>query len=178
MSSEMRRSSTLSIDFTVIVHYFTQETLCKDPFNKELVIHLTSKQNKTNSPHMAFFCDKPWFLKALQIGIFPTFFWQLKKYSAWQGTLGARRKVEREIFSHDFFFFCFFFFKIFYLLIDTGEGREKERERNINVHLPLVLPLLGTWPATQACSLTRNQTCDPLVCRPALNPLSHTSQGF
>ena len=29
----------------------------------------------------------------------------------------------------------------------------KERERNINVRLLLVCPLLGTWPATQACAL-------------------------
>ena len=43
--------------------------------------------------------------------------------------------------------------------------------------LPLTRPLLGTWPATQACVLTGNQTGDPLVCRLALNPLSHTSQG-
>ena len=28
-----------------------------------------------------------------------------------------------------------------------------ERERNINVWLPLASPLLGTWPATQACAL-------------------------
>ena len=48
---------------------------------------------------------------------------------------------------------------------------------NINVWLPLARPLLGTWPTTQACALTGNQTCDPMVCRPALNPLSHTSQG-
>ena len=34
-----------------------------------------------------------------------------------------------------------------------------------------------TWPATQACALTGNQTGDPLVRRPALSPLSHTSQG-
>ena len=47
----------------------------------------------------------------------------------------------------------------------------KERERNI------VRPHLGTWPATQACALTENQTRDPLVRRLALNPLSHTSQG-
>ena len=39
---------------------------------------------------------------------------------------------------------------------------EKERERNINVWLPLVYPLLGTWPATQACALTGNWTHDPL----------------
>ena len=56
-------------------------------------------------------------------------------------------------------------------------GREGERERNINVWLPLRHPLLGTWPTTQACALTRNQTRNPLVRRPVLNPLSHTSQG-
>ena len=50
-------------------------------------------------------------------------------------------------------------------------------ERNISVQLSLTWALLGTWPATQACALTRNQTDDPLVCRPMLNPLSHPSQG-
>ena len=55
--------------------------------------------------------------------------------------------------------------------------REKERERNISVWLPLTRPLLGTWPATEACALTGNRTSDPLVHRPVLNPLSHTSQG-
>ena len=43
--------------------------------------------------------------------------------------------------------------------------------------VPLARPLLGTWPATQACALTGNQTSDPLVHRPALSPLSHTSRG-
>ena len=38
-------------------------------------------------------------------------------------------------------------------------------------------PTLGTWPVTQVCALLRNWTSDLLVCRPALNPLSHTSQG-
>ena len=66
-----------------------------------------------------------------------------------------------------------YFFKRFYLFL----GREKERERNIDVWLPLTHPLLGSWPATQACALTGNRTSDPLVHVPALNPLSHTSQG-
>ena len=35
-----------------------------------------------------------------------------------------------------------------YLFLERGEGKEKERERNINVWLPLMCPLLGTWPAT------------------------------
>ena len=59
-----------------------------------------------------------------------------------------------------------------------GKGRAKETERNINVWLPLERPPLGTWPTTQACALTGNQTSDPLVCRAVLNPLSHTSQSI
>ena len=43
--------------------------------------------------------------------------------------------------------------------------------------LPLTHPQLGSWPTTQACALSGNQTSDLLVCRLALNPLSHTSQG-
>ena len=56
-------------------------------------------------------------------------------------------------------------------------GREKERGRNIDVWLPLEHPLLGTWPTTQAYAVTGNQTGDPLAHRPAVNPLSHISQG-
>ena len=70
------------------------------------------------------------------------------------------------------------FLKYFiYLFLERGRWKEKERERNINVWLPLAYPLLGTWPATQACALTGNLTSNPLVHRPALSPLSHTSQG-
>ena len=54
----------------------------------------------------------------------------------------------------------FYIFKRFYLFIylflERGEGREKERERNISVWLPLTHPILGTWPATQACAPTEN----------------------
>ena len=49
------------------------------------------------------------------------------------------------------------------------------RERNISVQeiydqLPLTCPLMGTWPATQVCALTGNQTSKLLVCRPELHP--------
>ena len=61
----------------------------------------------------------------------------------------------------------FFFLKDFiYLFLEREEGREKERERNVNVWLPLTWPPLGTWPATQECALTGNQTGDPLVHSP------------
>ena len=74
--------------------------------------------------------------------------------------------------------FAFLFLKDFmYLFLERGEGREEERERNINVWLPLVHPLLGTWPATQAYALIGYRTSDPLVGRLALIPLSHTSRG-
>ena len=72
----------------------------------------------------------------------------------------------------------FFFLFLFIYFLEREEGREKVRERNINVWLPLMRPLLVTWPATQAGALTRNQTRDPLVCRPMLNSLSYTSQGL
>ena len=53
-----------------------------------------------------------------------------------------------------------------------GERKEKARERKL-----LMLPQQGTWPTTQACALTGNGTGDPSICRPAVNPLSHTGQG-
>ena len=64
-----------------------------------------------------------------------------------------------------------------YLFLERGEGREKEKDRNINVWVPLACPIPGTLPPTQACALTGNLTGNPLVLRPALSPLSHTSQG-
>ena len=44
--------------------------------------------------------------------------------------------------------------------------------------LPLICPQRRTWPATQACALTRNRTGDLSICRTARSPLSHTSQNF
>ena len=42
---------------------------------------------------------------------------------------------------------------------------EKERERNIIVLLPLVCPLLWTWPATQACALIWESNLRPFGSR-------------
>ena len=56
---------------------------------------------------------------------------------------------------------------------------EREGEKHQCVVASCTLPTSGggAWPATQACALTGNRTSDPLVHRPALSPLSYTSQG-
>ena len=72
---------------------------------------------------------------------------------------------------------AFFFLDFIYLFLERGEGREKERERNINVWLPLACSQMRTWPATQTCALTGNQTGNPLVHKPALIPLSTAARA-
>ena len=66
--------------------------------------------------------------------------------------------------------------EILFIYFYRGEGREKEGEKHRCV-VPSQGAPLGMWPTTQACALTGNQTNNPLVRRPALNPLSHTGQG-
>ena len=43
--------------------------------------------------------------------------------------------------------------------------------------LPPARLQLRTWPATQACALTGNQTGDTSIHRPALNPLEPHQTG-
>ena len=61
-------------------------------------------------------------------------------------------------------------------MLERGREGEREGEKHQSAVASHV-PLLGTWPATQACALTGNGTGVPLVCRPALNPLSRISQS-
>ena len=44
--------------------------------------------------------------------------------------------------------------------------------------LLLTCPPTGDLARIQACALTGNRTGDLLVCRLALSPLSHTSEGL
>ena len=62
------------------------------------------------------------------------------------------------------------------MFLERGEEREKEGEKHQCVVASRVPPT-GDLDATQARALIRNQTSDPLVHRPGLNPLSHTSQS-
>ena len=72
--------------------------------------------------------------------------------------------------------FLFFYKDFIYLFLERGEEREKEEEKHQLV-ASRTRPQLRTWPTTQACALTRNQTSDPLVSRLVLSPLSYISQG-
>ena len=80
------------------------------------------------------------------------------------------------IFLNNHTAFYILFLKKDFIHLFLERGGEGERERNINVWLCLVYLLLGTWSKTQACTLTEWNLW-PLLCRPTLNPLSHTSQG-
>ena len=56
------------------------------------------------------------------------------------------------------------------------ERREKESEKSFNVWLPLMRPLLGTWPTTQARALDWELNQQPSGSQAALNLLSQPHQ--
>ena len=67
------------------------------------------------------------------------------------------------------------FLKIFLficLFLERGDGREKEGEKHQCVVASRAPPT-----GDQVCALLGNQSSNPQVCRPVLNPLSHTSQS-
>ena len=69
------------------------------------------------------------------------------------------------------------FLKRFYLFI--FREREREREREGEKHQCVVASCVTpSGSATQARALTVNRTGDPLVHRPAINPLSPTSPSW
>ena len=82
----------------------------------------------------------------------------------------------QRLFNSSFFilYFLIFLKDFIYLFLERGKEGVREGEKHQCV-VASGVPLLGTWPATQAYTLTGNPSSDPLVHRPALNP---TSQGF
>ena len=84
-----------------------------------------------------------------------------------------------------FFVSCFvlsihLILKILFIFRERGreEKREGEKHRCGRETLMVCLSVrlqLGTWPATQACALTRNWINDLLIFGVMPNPLSHTS---
>ena len=67
---------------------------------------------------------------------------------------------------------------IYFILLFRQMGMEGEREgEKCQCVVASSMPPTGDLAHNQACALIGNQTGNPLVCRPVLNPLSHTSQG-
>ena len=80
------------------------------------------------------------------------------------------------------FIYLTLFFKRFYLFIFRERKREGEREGEKHQCVVVFCATLHWGPGRkprhhQARALTGNGTGDPLIRRPALNPLSHASQG-
>ena len=66
-------------------------------------------------------------------------------------------------------------FKRFYLFLEKGEGREKGRETSVCDCL--LVPPTGDLACNPGMCHDWELNRWPLVCRPAVHPLSHTSQG-
>ena len=67
---------------------------------------------------------------------------------------------------------CLYFLKDF-IYLERGREGERKAEKHQCVCL-----LLRTWLRTQVCALTGNLTGNPLVYRPALNPLESHQPGL
>ena len=65
------------------------------------------------------------------------------------------------------------FLKIWFIFREKVREGEIEREKHQCVVASCTSPT-----GDQACAPTRNQTGDPLVHRPVLNPVNHSSQGW
>ena len=80
--------------------------------------------------------------------------------------------------------YIYIFKDFIYLFLERGSKGKRKEEKHLSTCkkyidlLPLAHPQLRTWPTTQACALTGNQTGDFSVHRPALNPLGNSSQGY
>ena len=72
----------------------------------------------------------------------------------------------------------YFYLKRFYLFIFRERGREGERAgEKLQCEVASHMPPTGDLVPNPGICPDRNRTSNPLVLRPALNPLSHTSQG-
>ena len=74
------------------------------------------------------------------------------------------------------FYFLLFFKDLIYLFLERGERREKEGEKLWSV-APRTPPT-GDPACSPGMCPDWDQTYNLLLCRPALNPLSHSSRGW
>ena len=104
--------------------------------------------------------------------------WILGEYcSTKEDIQSVMTEVRRSLGEVCFYFHCNCYFIIFFLrfclLLERGrEGGEGEKHQCVVASLT---PLTGPQP--RCMPQTGNETSDPLVLSPGLNPLSHTSQS-
>ena len=108
-----------------------------------------------------------------------------QSYQDWQSWRSSERSVQKE--SQIFLLWYLqkknFIFVFIYFQREERGGRTRGREKSMcerYIHrLPLIYPLpTGNLALNPGTCPTGNQSSDPSVRRPALNPLSHTSQGL
>ena len=80
--------------------------------------------------------------------------------------------------SKKFRYFSFLFLKRIYLFIFRHRGRGAKGEEKHQCVAASHAPPTGDPLTAQEGGLTGNSTNNPLLCRQAFNPVSHTSQGF
>ena len=66
---------------------------------------------------------------------------------------------------------------ILIFIFREGKGRRKKGRQTSMCGWVSRSAHWGSGPKTKACALTGNQTGDPLVRRPALNPVSYTTRA-
>ena len=72
--------------------------------------------------------------------------------------------------------FFFFFLDFIYLFLERAEGKEKEGEKH-QCMVASHMSFAGDLACKPGMCLDWESNSDPLVCKPALNPLSYTSQA-
>ena len=112
----------------------------------------------------------PAFLHALFHLILPAIWgcdsWKIRCQLFWLQCLNSYSNIS----------FSFFFFKILFIFRQRGMEGEKERGTSVSGCLSCA-PYWEPGPQPRHVPWSGNQTCDPLVRRPLLNPLSLTSHG-
>ena len=115
------------------------------------------------------------------VNVWSEFSWMVLELILWRGKGGLFKEKEQPVTAQRWKGrgYFFFLFKIFYLFVfreSVKRGRETSTWET-SKHCLSYAPWLGTEPTTQACAVTRNQTCNLSLCRMTPNQLSHTGQG-
>ena len=80
--------------------------------------------------------------------------------------------------THLFIYLFIYLFLFIYFWSEGKRGRKRGEKRQCARETSIGFLQPGTWPATQACALARNQTSNLLLYGMMPSQLSHTGQGL